>query len=301
MNGIGKLAATRPSSTGRGLCVVVNAASGPDSHGEDLAELSTALPDAEIVRVEQPDQLVDAMDSAARRSTALGVLGGDGTVGSAAAAAIGAGIPLAVFPGGTLNHFARDLGIGSIEEAIAAVAGGRVVAIDTGSIDGRLFLNTASFGSYARFVQHREAKEDRLGKWPATVVALLKVLAEGEPFDARIDGRPTKVWMVFIGNGDYEPAGFVPAGRPRLDDGLLDLRVVDGSKRFARARLIGALVSGRLARSDVYTRRLVNWIDVETRLEQTELAADGEVFVGNGSFVVAKDRLALQVFVPESR
>lgn len=59
--------------------------------------------------------------------------------------------------------------------------------------------------------------------------------------------------MLFIGNGRYQPHGFAPSWRPRLDDGILDVRVVDAGPRLAATRLLGSLMTGRLGRSRVYT------------------------------------------------
>ena len=53
---------------------------------------------------------------------ALGVWGGDGTVGTAAAAAVEHSLPLLVLPGGTLNHFARDAGTPTLDGGRQAAA-----------------------------------------------------------------------------------------------------------------------------------------------------------------------------------
>ena len=62
--------------------------------------------------------------AAAAQGRILGVAGGDGTVSPAAAVAVH-GLPLLVIPAGTFNHFAADLGIWSVEDAVAALRAGR--------------------------------------------------------------------------------------------------------------------------------------------------------------------------------
>ncbi|PMV11087.1 glycerophosphatase, partial [Pseudomonas sp. GW704-F2] len=61
---------------------------------------------------------------------ALGVCGGDGTVVTVATAATKHELPLAVFPGGTLNHFARDVGAVNVEETAQAVESGQAAFVD---------------------------------------------------------------------------------------------------------------------------------------------------------------------------
>ena len=82
--------------------------------------------------------------------------GGDGTVGAAAEAALAAGIPLAVFPAGTFNHFAKALGLDRVHRAIRAVRKGTATKMDVAHVNDKLFLNTASVGAYSDFVARRQ-------------------------------------------------------------------------------------------------------------------------------------------------
>ncbi len=226
------------------------------------------------------------MAKAAARAEALGVAGGDGTVNAAAAAALAADLPLAVFPAGTLDHFARDAGLATPRDTAEAVESGHAVAVDIGWVagdpdqpQGRIFLNTASLGSYPELVELRERLEDYLGKWPALAVASARVLRRGRPVEIEVDGELRRLWLLFAGNGGYRPSGFAPTYRPNLDDGLLDVRMVDASSPFARTRLVLALMSGRLGRSRVYEQRYAH--ELELRCVSSpgplSLARDGEV------------------------
>ena len=128
---------TEPSPNGDGLVLVVNAAAGPAAHEATLDTIEGAFPNIKVVLVEDAAALDAEFAKAATDAVALGVLGGDGTIGAGAAAALEAAIPLVVFPGGTLNHFARDLGVDDLDDAIAAVKSGQLVQVDTATIDGR--------------------------------------------------------------------------------------------------------------------------------------------------------------------
>ncbi|GFN08462.1 hypothetical protein Smic_70180 [Streptomyces microflavus] len=109
--------------------MVVNEASGTATATASLVR--QALPLAEVVEC-APADLSTAMEKAAGRGQALGVCGGDGTVNLAASVAATHGMPLAVFPGGTLNHFAYDLGIETVQEAAAALTAGDAIQVDLG-------------------------------------------------------------------------------------------------------------------------------------------------------------------------
>ena len=284
-----------PAPGGAGAVIAVNPSSG-SADGDLVAHLSALLPAAEVVEPDEPADLVPALESAARRHDvrALGVVGGDGSINAAASVARDADLPLLVVPGGTLNHLARDLGVESPEDAAEALQAGMVSLVDLPTIGGRAFLNTASFGAYSELVDAREELEGRIGKWPALLVALVRVLRRAVPCDVELDGQPTSVWMSFIGNCCYHPEGFAPTWRERLDDGLLDIRVVDAAHPFCRTRLVLALLTGRLGRTRVYrawtSDRLVVRAD-----EPLRLACDGETFDGSAELVVEKsgDRVAL--------
>ncbi|HVF06430.1 MAG TPA: phosphatase PAP2 family protein [Frankiaceae bacterium] len=290
---------TAPAPGGRGVTVVVNAAAGPGGPDGAAEEIQAGLRDAEVIALDDPAQLAKTLEHAAGNATALGVYGGDGTVNAAAQVAYDAGKPLAVFPGGTLNHLARDLGIDSVADVTRAVEQGSTVELDVAEIDGMPFLNTASFGSYAQLVDARERLEARIGKWPALVAALVGVLRDREPVEVEVDGRRRRIWAIFIGNCRYHPAGFAPAHRPSLDDGLLDVRIVDAEPRFARSRLVLAVLTGTLARSTVYEQRFARELHVRSD-EPLRIARDGETCDGSRSFVVRKRPRPLYVYVPSA-
>ena len=291
--------AIAPAPQGRGVTIVVNAAAGPDSAtADDIAdEVRAALPQADVVALDDVEQLAKTLRHAADEAVAVGVRGGDGTVNAAAEVAYAAGKPLVVVPGGTLNHLARDLGVASLEDVARGVDAGCTVEMDVAEIDGRPFLNTASFGSYAELVDARERLEDRVGKWPALVAALVTVLRGRDPVEVEIDGRPRRIWAIFVGNCRYEPAGFAPAYRPALDDGLLDVRIVDANRPFGRTRLVCAVLTGTLARCRVYDQRFASEVRVKTS-EPLRLARDGETFDGSREFAVRKRPRRLRVYVP---
>jgi len=291
----------RPSEEGEGLAIVVNTSSGSALEADPTEMIRERLPKAVIEPIEEGDELRRALGRLAPEARVLGVSGGDGSVGAAAQIALEADIPLMVVPSGTLNHLTRAVGIESTGDAIRALQRGEAVCVDVATIDGRVFLNTASFGAYVELVDAREKLESKIGKWPAVIVALIQVLRRAEPVDVEIDGKRKKVWMAFIGNCRYHPSGFAPTWRETLDDGKIDFRYIDATKPLARLRLVAAVLLGRLGRSRVYRQVLVESLRLRSLQGPLRLAADGETFEGSKEIVVEKLPKKLTVMAPREK
>lgn len=283
---------------GAGVVVVANADAGTTLGPDPLRRLRDELPDARFVEAEAGEDLPHLLRRAAREARVLAVAGGDGSASAGAAAAAGAGIPLLVVPGGTLNHLAGDLGIVNVEDATGAVAAGRVVRADLGVVDDRTFVNAASVGTYPHLVAARERLESRIGKWPAALLALVRVLVTSDPFELAIDGRPRRVWFLFLGNGRFRDDGLAPTRRSRLDEGLLDVRLIDADVPFARSRIVWSLVTGRVARSAAYERWFAERVHVRSLDGPLQLAGDGETWQGPREVTVHKRPGALLLLQP---
>jgi undecaprenyl-diphosphatase len=281
---------------GAGLVVAVNPRSGPDDY-DPVADIERLLPAAEVVRLDDADSVTDVLGAAVRdgRAKALGVAGGDGSVAAAAAVALEAGLPLAVIPAGTLNHFARDVGLDTPQEAADAVLSGSAVQVDVAEVNGRPFLNTASIGAYPEMVRRRDDLTHRMGKWLAMTVAAAQVLRRGSPVELVLNGRPIKAWIVFVGNCCYTPRGLSPAWRPRLEDGLLDVQYLRADLRFGRTRAVLATLLGVSAHAHSYAEFQAEEVRVECRSGPQQVAFDGETGETASEFVFRK-RPALTVY-----
>ena len=285
---------------GDGLIVVINETAGSGERATEVEkELKAALAKVQVVRCGEGGNIADCLSEAAKTAKVLGVMGGDGTVNCAAGIALDAGLPLAVVPGGTLDHFAGEVGVQQVSDVIAAVRDGSAVEITVGSADpaGKdlYFLNTFALGVYPELVKEREKREKSIGKWPAMAVAMAKTLRGAEPVFVEVDGQPRRLWTLFAGNGHYHPAGFAPSWRERLDDGCIDVRLIDADHRFSRVRLVLAVLTGRLGQSRVYEQRLVGTLPVRSRQGGLHLARDGEVGEGPGHLTLraAADKLVV--------
>ncbi|MFD5069932.1 bifunctional phosphatase PAP2/diacylglycerol kinase family protein [Streptomyces sp. NPDC058369] len=288
---------------GEGLVVVVNQRSGTATATASLVR--DALPQAEIIEC-SPGLLADELEKAAGRGRALGVCGGDGTVNQAAAVAAVHGLPLAVFPGGTLNHFAYDLGIETVADVSSALVAGSAVRVDLGRFrpgpDGPggahgYFLNAFSLGVYPELVRMRERWSPRIGGWPAGVLAALHVLRGERPLEAELQGRNRPLWLLFVGNGLFQRVGPAPGRRHNLADGLLDVRVVHGGRTPA-LRLLAAAVAGPLTRSPMHAAVRRQRVRISGLKPGTPYAYDGEVAHSGSELMIDKLPEALTVYCP---
>lgn len=272
---------------GKGLVLLVNPVSGAPGY-DPTEDVKAALPAATVLRTEIGrdcvEQLEEALGAQPDKALAVGAAGGDGTIAAAATVALRNALPLVVIPTGTLNHFARDLGVYDLLEVVDATGAGEAVGVDIAGVEletdegTRTFhwINTASLGAYPDLVRRREQWQDRWGKWPAFTAALIVTLRKSEPIRVRLNGQWHDLWFVFVGNSAYHPHGAVPAFRSRLDDGLLDVRWLRADLKFSRTRAVLALMLAAIGRSKVYSEKQVNELIVHLNAPES-VAADGEV------------------------
>ncbi|MGN6427362.1 MAG: bifunctional phosphatase PAP2/diacylglycerol kinase family protein [Leifsonia sp.] len=247
---------------GAGLFILVNPGSGKGLGRPDPEPLlAERLPAADVHVLGDGDDIAalirDRLAGAAP-PTVLGIVGGDGSVGAVAHEARLAGLPLLVLPGGTFNHFAKAAGLETFDAALDAFAAGTGREVDAAELafptgERRTVLNTASVGVYPAFVAERERHEDRWGKPLAALIAAVRVLRRSEPFEVEVDGSVRRIWSVFVGVDRYYPLTVAPIERRRLDDGLLDVRIL-GAGRTPRTR--GALALAFGGRADTFVARL---------------------------------------------
>jgi diacylglycerol kinase family enzyme len=210
--------------------------------------------------------------------------GGDGTINAVASALVGTATPLGVIPCGTLNHFARDLGVPLDQaEAVVNTLRGRAHEIDVGEVNGRVFVNNSSVGLYPAMV-HRRAKQQRRlgrGKWQAMLWAAHTVLRTHSfmHLALELDGKTfaRRTPLVFIGNNVYEMQGFDIGRRARLDAGVLSVYVTHRGGRFALLELALRALLGQLDQSRDFENATASELRIESRHKRLLVATDGEV------------------------
>lgn len=275
--------------------VLVNPASGPDAGGaESLAE---HFPGQTVVEC-SGDDLEDLARSAIDdHPEFLAMAGGDGSIRCVASLLSGTGIPLVPVPTGTRNHFARQIGIASVEDAATALSGERLL-VDVAEVNGERFVNNASIGFYAALVREREEHERRMPALVASVAAAWAQARKGHRFRVTVQDRQYRAWLVFVGNGRYGEGLADLIHRDTLDGGLLDARVLRADVPLARTRAVGALLLGRLAWSPLLVEHEERELVVDLPEPSVAVALDGEVVTLRPPLRFRSLREALTVLVP---
>ena len=289
------------------IAVVLNAASGHDTAAkvaDRLREIfATAGREARITLAR------GEINAAMRRAVEDGcdtlvAGGGDGTINCGASAVVGRKIPLGVLPLGTLNHFAKDLGIPlDLDEATKVVLDGIVCQVDVGEVNGRVFLNNSSLGVYPAIVRLRERYETKVrGKWIAALWAGLTVLRRNPFMAVRIvvEEKATvrRTPLLLVANNEYRMSGIHAGTRESLTRGRLALYVLNAEQRPGLLRLAWqVLLKGaeQVKEVDLIT---LEEATVETRRRRLQVATDGEVFTLESPLSYRIRPGALRVHVP---
>ena len=250
------------------------------------------------------DLLQLAKDAIARGADVIGMAGGDGSQALVASVASAHQIPHVVVPSGTRNHFALDLGLDRNDVVGALDAFGEAVerSIDLAEVNGRVFVNNASLGLYAKIVQVPEYRDAKL-KTAADVLPNL-LGPDAKPFDLRFTGpdgtRYDTAHMILVSNNQYQLDHLGGRGtREHLDDGILGVVAarIGGpteARRFVTLEAVGQV------------RKFPGWLEWETpRFEVSsdspvEIGIDGETMVMTAPLVFSVRPGALRVRIPRT-
>jgi diacylglycerol kinase family enzyme len=270
---------------------------------EALAKAGFELEAVEPAEMES--RLKQAIDHGTKR---ILVAGGDGTIATAAALVAKKDIELAILPGGTLNHFAKDHGIPTDLGKAALVAGsGQVVRADIGYVNDCVFLNTSSLGAYVTFVRERERLEKYVGYMIGSAIAFAKMLAEIRTFSVtlEVDGnsKTYRASLVFIGVGERELK--LPTLGSRVTNGKrgLHVMIVQG-RRPARLFALGlaGITKGRKEAEKLpeFDDFVVDSCRIDLTRPTATIGLDGELkrFSTPLDFHIERDALRLVVAAP---
>jgi diacylglycerol kinase family enzyme len=293
------------------IAVVLNNASGTGGCEAKARQLDKifgeAGREARITIATSGSEIRDCAERAIEEGCELLVAGGgDGTINTVASALVsdGANIPLGVLPLGTLNHFAKDLGIPlELEPATRVVLDGVVCRVDVGEVNGRLFLNNSSLGVYPAIVRLRERyRASGLGKWIAAFWAGLAVLRQHPFMAVRLIVDEEKVVrrtpFVLVGNNEYRMEGLHAGSRDSLVRKRLAVYILNAERRSGLVRLaLQVLVKGvgQVKELDLITAPEAT---IETPRSRLPVALDGEVIVLQSPLNYRIKPGALRVHVP---
>ncbi len=271
------------------ICIVMNAGSGKRrgrEQAEEIEQLFERHPQRIALRlVDKGENIAAEARRAAEEGCGIVVAaGGDGTINAVAGAIAGTGAALGVIPLGTFNYVARSLGIPlEPEAALDAIVRGSDRPMRLGDVNGRIFLNNASLGAYAKILETRETVYRRFGRSQiAAHWSVLTTLAEfRSPLAARVtvDGEVHRVRtpLAFIANNPFqlEEFGFDEAAE-RVRQGELALFLAPDRTRFQLIMFALDLALGRLKPHRDFELLFGRDILVETRRPGSLVARDGE-------------------------
>lgn len=292
------------------LPVIVNATAGKGYTEAEIEAIGAAFERAGAAVEMMPARVGSELVKLAERAVGAGhpvvvAGGGDGTLNAVACAVTGTSSAMGVLPLGTLNHFARDLGIPlGLEEAARTVVANHQKEVDAAEVNGRIFINNSSLGLYPELVTVRENQRRRLGrsKWHALFWASVTVLRRHPMLDVALvlDERAQvrRTPLVFIGNNEYQIEGFHIGRRECLDAGRLSIYL---TRRHGRIGLLGLALralAGTLHQARDFEALTAQSVTVATRHKAVPVATDGEVTLMTMPLEYRIRARALRVVVP---
>jgi diacylglycerol kinase family enzyme len=206
---------------------------------------------------------------------------------------------------GTLNHFARDLGLDlsrPLRALDAFASGHHERRVDVGRVNGRPFINNVSLGVYAEMLGDPGYRDDKLGVAQAKLQAafsdpqLRRALRITPPDEAPLESIVAAV----VSNNPYEFARWDTFGqRHRLDTGTLQVSVLDASTLEELERLLAGTLLGAIH----FRPALRHWTSerLETGVlgEVVQAGVDGEPITLEAPLRFSVNPGALRVRVPE--
>ena len=172
--------------------------------------------------------------------------GGDGSTSAAAAMLVGTDKTLGVLPFGTMNLLGRDLGLpADPHEAVAALAQAVPRRIDLAEVNGRPFHTLSGLGFFSEMARAREeVRGHPLGRLPGVVLAFSRAMMRTYPFTIDLvtkdDSEHVRAFAVLVTNNKFSPNW----RRPQLDEGTLEVHIVEDQGTLAKLKGSAALITG---------------------------------------------------------
>ena len=275
------------------VTVILNPSSGVQREGASVDAVQAALRSAgvreiAVLPLEDGLDLKQALADPLRKGTdAVVAAGGDGTVSAVSSALTDTEMPLGVLPTGTLNHFAKDLGIpADLDGAARVIAAGKWIPVDVAKVNDRLFVNNSSIGLYPAIVAMRETLM-RQG-WPKRVAMLAGVVSavwEYPNISVRLTsgaaGPVTRTPLVFVGNNRYQFSGWEAGMRTGLQAGVLQVCTVQSQSRSALLRTVLLVLTGHTDAAPKLHIESADEVQLVTLRKRVRVAVDGEVVLMN--------------------
>ena len=295
------------------MIVLLNASAGKGTKDEAAAQLTSCLrklgafPQVSIAgNGEELCRL--AKEAVASPAELIVAGGGDGTISTVASTLVGTGKVLGVLPLGTLNHFAKDVGVPlTLDAAAATLVHGEVKTVDVGRVNDQIFINNSSIGLYPEIVRRRDKEQQMFNrsKWPAMAKAFFAALREYRFLRVRVRAAGREFFrttpFVFVGNNAYDLDSFGIGGRQDLSSGTLCFWLARGTRPLGILRLGMRALFGKLRGARDFEAHCGSEFEVEPHLRRLRVALDGETRVMDGPLRFQSWKNALRVMGPGAK
>lgn len=282
---------------------LVNERSGK-RRGFDVVELITrASPFAHrIVHTARKEDVDAIVDDAERDGVdVVYAVGGDGTVHETAKRLIGRKPALGILPIGSGNGFARHIGLPTDPEASLKACGQcRIETIDTATVNGDAFLGVMGIG-FDAMVADRFASSHVRGL-ETYVKEGLRAFAEfkAEQYEIVANGETLRraAFVVAVANSGQYGNNARIAPLASLQDGLLDVVIVDDARIIDAAFLLARLFNGTLHRANGVTMLQTSEVTIR-RPSEGPAHLDGEPITLGAELHVRVRPRSLRLLVPD--
>lgn len=223
--------------------------------------------------------------------------GGDGTISSVAGLVAGTSSVLVPLPGGTLNHFSKDLGVPQdIETALGELHSWTQQKIDIASVNDHYFINNSSIGVYARSLETRDQLSGKVAKWPAAVWATLKEVIQFRTYKVQLNDTWHRTPLMFVGNNHYSLSSGKLGVRHKLNAGKLSIYIAKASSRLAMIGIGIGLLVGKKA--DLIEEKSTE-STIQFKNKQVVVSVDGEKMRMTTPLTYRIHQATLTVLIPK--
>lgn len=163
--------------------------------------------------------------------TDLVAIGGDGTLNLAANILHKKNVVLNIIPSGTGNDFVKNIDLGkTVQDQIETIVSGRVMEIDVGKCNGKLFLNGIGLGFDGQIVYDNLNRKSILKGHAKYYAQVLRILATFKPLRIRytVNGQKSQddILLMTVASGTTFGGGFRLTPDANISDGSLDVCVI---------------------------------------------------------------------------
>ncbi|HTW16069.1 MAG TPA: diacylglycerol kinase family protein [Nocardioides sp.] len=241
----------------RSFTFLVNPASGGGAAPAAVVPVARLLRDAgatvDVTYSPGPLAMTALVTEAVGRGDVVVSVGGDGMLSHLAGPVAAAGGTLAVLPAGRGNDFARMLGLPTEPEPAAELLlhgpatptdllGWTVPGSSTRTVAGSVY---AGVDARAAAMVHRMRWTPKRLQYPSAAVRSLATYQPGR-FEVSVDGAAHRfsAATVVVANSAYYGQGMKIAPAAAVDDGLLDVVVIEAASRLALVRSLPKVYDG---------------------------------------------------------